>query len=85
MQLICAYGYANTCFVLAALLCIIPLTFLQWILFLYAFANSTLFLVVCLRKHMEGNQAKLVPVLGLVAAAQFILFLCCKLIFVELK
>lgn len=52
MQLICAYGYANTCFVLAALLCIIPLTFLQWILFLYAFANSTLFLVVCLRKHM---------------------------------
>lgn len=85
IQLICTYGYGNTCFVLATLLCIIPLSFLQWILFLYAFANSTLFLVVCLRKHMEENQGKLIPVLGLVATAQFILFLCCKLIFVELK
>lgn len=52
IQLICAYGYANTCFVIAALLCIFPITFLQWILFLYAFANSSLFLAVGLRKHL---------------------------------
>ena len=83
-QIACLYGYSLTCYIPALLLCIIPINILQWLLLLYALANSSLFLVLSLKKHIEGLKAKFVVVFGLLGVMQLVFFLCAKLIFINL-
>lgn len=51
---------------------------------LYAFGNSTFFLGLSLSKHVEGTRVKYFVVLGVLAAAQLLLFLLSKLVFINL-
>ena len=67
----------------ALLVCILPIGFLQWLLMLYAFGNSTFFLVLSLKKHIDGA-AKPIIIFGVLGVMQFSFFLFCKLQFVHL-
>ena len=72
------------CYVPALVLCIIPLGFLQWISMTYAFINSSFFLCLSLKKHVEGSNGKLMIVGGILVILQLAFFLCSKLIFIKL-
>jgi hypothetical protein len=84
MQLICLYGYASACFIPATLLCILPIGILQWLLLIYALANSSLFLIVSIRKHIEGLKAKHALIFGVIIGLQLVFFLICKFYFISL-
>jgi hypothetical protein len=66
----------------AIVLCILPLGFIQWLALLYGLVNSSIFLAVNIEKQAEGIQK--IVVYSIVGGLQFILFLCFKLIFLEL-
>jgi hypothetical protein len=51
---------------------------------IYAFANSSLFMVVNLKQHIEGDKSKMMVVFGVIIGLQLVFFLCCKLIFINL-
>ena len=51
---------------------------------LYAFANSSLFLFVNLRQHIEGGRPKLLTVMVTLMCLQLVFFLVCKLVFISL-
>ena len=72
------------CYVPALIICIIPIGFVQWLLMIYSFGNSTFFLVLSLKKHIEGLAAKAVVVFGVLAALQLVFFLVVKLLFINL-
>jgi protein YIPF1/2 len=80
----CLYGYSMACYVPALVICVLPLGVLQWLLLFYAFANSSFFLALSLRKHIAGLKAKFVVIFGVLGALQLTFFLCCKLVFVHL-
>jgi hypothetical protein len=80
--LICLYGYSLFCFLPAVLLCIFPVSLLQWLCLLYALANSTNFLRANLLKYTQGLSE--IVLVSIIAATQFILILCLKLIFLSL-
>jgi len=50
----------------------------------YALVNSSLFLVVSIRKHIEGIKAKHAVVFGVIIGLQVVFFLICKLYFISL-
>lgn len=50
----------------------------------YAFGNSTFFLGLSLKKHIEGTSVKFFVILGVLAAMQLLFFLLSKLIFINL-
>lgn len=85
IQLICTYGYSLSCFIPAIILCIVPLSIFHWIFLFYAFANSTLFMITSINKHIEGIRTKSIVVFCIIGGIQFTLFLCCKLLFIYLK
>lgn len=66
----------------AIVVCILPVGLIQWVALLYGLVNSSIFLAVNIEKHAEGIQR--VVIYSLVGGLQFILFLCFKLIFLEL-
>lgn len=72
-----------TCYIPALLGCIIPINPLQWILMVYAFANSNLFLYANLRNYV-GGKAKLTTVMVTLFSMQLVFFLVCKLVFISL-
>jgi hypothetical protein len=82
MQLICLYGYALFCFLPAVAVCVLPISFIQWLCLLYALANSTLFLRTNLMPHVNGIGQMVVT--GAIAGTQFVFILCLKFIFLEL-
>lgn len=51
-QLICIYGYSFGCFILVFLLCIIPVSWLHWLLMIYGMINSSAFLILNLREYL---------------------------------
>ena len=51
-QLICLYGYSFGCFILVFLLCIIPFSWLHWLLMIYGMANSIIFLIFNIREYL---------------------------------
>jgi hypothetical protein len=57
---------------------------LQWLLLTYALANSSLFLIVSIRKHIEGIKAKHAVIFGIIIGLQVLFFLICKLYFISL-
>ena len=71
------------CYIPALLLCIIPIGLVQWLFITYAFLNSTFFLVLSLKKHIEGTPAKTVVVFGVIAGLQLTFFLVTMLVFVH--
>ena len=83
MQLICLYGYSLFCFVPAVLLCILPVGLLQWLFLILSFVNSSVFLIANLQKHLEGLSQMVIK--SVILATQFVLLLCLKLIFLQLK
>lgn len=50
----------------------------------YAFGNSTFFLGLSLKKHIEGKNVKLLVLMGVMGALQLLFFLLSKLIFINL-
>lgn len=71
------------CFVPAVLLCILPVGLLQWVFLIYSFVNSSVFLIASLQKHLEGMSQ--IVVKSVICGTQFVLLLCLKLIFLQLK
>ena len=82
-QLISLYGYSMACYIPALLLCIIPIGILQWLFISYAFINSTFFMILNLKKHIEGTQVKSVVVFGVIGGIQLAFFLVTMLVFVQ--
>ena len=72
-----------TCYIPALIVCIIPLNFLQWILMVYAFANSNLFLFANLRNY-EADKAKFTTIMVSLVCMQTVFFLVCKFVFISL-
>jgi len=80
--MICLYGYSLTPYLLATVLCIIPLSFLQWILLFAAAAMSTGFLFNNLKSHvLVGKEAVLG---GIVSGVQILFTLVLKFTFLGL-
>jgi hypothetical protein len=73
------------CFVFGIILCIIPVGFLQGIFLFYAFVNSSLFLIVSLRKHLNEERSKQIPIFGVIIGIQLTYFLFSWLFFMSLK
>ena len=71
------------CFIPALLLCIIPIGILQWLLMTYALINSSFFLILSLKKHIEGLQAKFFAVIGMIVVLQLVFFLVTKFFFIN--
>lgn len=82
MQVICLYGYSLSVFLPILVLCVIPVSFLQWILMIYGIINSTVFLIFNMNTEIQTlGLAKKYTVYGLMAACQIALFLTFKLVF----
>ena len=73
-----------SCYIPALVICIFPINILQWILMIYAFANSSLFLFVSLKKHIDSVASKMYAILITLLSLQLIFFLVCKLVFISL-
>jgi hypothetical protein len=71
IKIICLYGYALTPYLLAVLLCVIPLGLLQWTMVFAAAAISSYFLLTNLKKHVLVGKT---PVLGGIIGGLQILF-----------
>jgi hypothetical protein len=84
-QLICIYGYSFTCFIVVFLICIVPWSWLHWILMIYGMLNSIAFLILNMNDFFgsEDKKAKFV-VFGIIGLAQITLFLMFKLVFFDL-
>ena len=72
-----------SCYIPALIVCIIPINALQWILMVYAFANSNVFLFANLRNYV-GGKTKLVTAMVTLVSIQTVFFLVCKLVFISL-
>jgi len=81
-QLVCLYGYSLFVFVGVLLLSLIPISILQWVAVLAGVVNSTLFLLVNLKGHLEGNSWIVHGVV--VGIAQLSFGILVKILFVEL-
>jgi len=52
IQLICIYGYSFGCFILVFVLCIIPFSWLHWLLMIYGMINSSAFLILNIMEYL---------------------------------
>lgn len=83
--MICIYGYSFSCFILIFILCIIPVSGLQWFLMAYGMINTTAFLILNLKDYMtELEKPKTYVLFGLIALVEIVLFLIFKLVFFDL-
>jgi len=79
----CIYGYSLLPFILASIICLIPVNFIDWLTFLVAAGLSSLFLV----RNLAPSVLKVAVgqislyMLGGMATLQIILMLCIKLTF----
>jgi len=83
LEMICIYGYALFIYVPVALLCIIPLTWLRWVIIGIACADSTLFLVINIWMPLRQRIAKAFILLIVIAALHIGLALTFRLYFLE--
>ena len=51
-QVICLYGYSLSVFLPILILCVIPVSFVQWILMIYGILNSSFFLILNIRHEI---------------------------------
>lgn len=79
---ICIYGYSFFVYVVAGLLCVMPMNWWRWIVMIMACSHSTTFLLVNFKKQIENvGQDNKLPVMGVVFAVQAFMGLCLKLKF----
>jgi hypothetical protein len=79
-HLLCMYGYSNLALVPVSILCVIPIPLLQTIAIAVGAANSGLFIVANLWKHMPSSQLRLVTV-GAALLCQGVTYLAFSYVF----
>ena len=80
-QVLCLFGYSWSGLVIAMLLCIIPLGWLQWVCLLYGLANSVVFVVCSLRSRVD-RVVEVVLWVSLTVVA-LVMLLCLKWVFLQ--
>ncbi|KAL4467282.1 hypothetical protein ABPG72_010089 [Tetrahymena utriculariae] len=89
LQTICIFGYSLFVFIPVSLLCIIPMNLVQYILFLYAALNSTLFLLsnyiakLNQLKTEDGQTDRKKIIVGLIAGIQILFMFLYKYYFFQ--
>ncbi|KAL4510069.1 hypothetical protein ABPG72_010262 [Tetrahymena utriculariae] len=83
-EAICLYGYSMACFAIVAALNTIPFSWLQWILTVYGFINSTIFIIVNIYGDIRNlpSQKKYI-ILGVIGCFQVAFMLSFKLFFFD--
>ena len=83
--MICLYGYSFSCFIPIFILCVLPFQALQWLLIAYGTLNTSAFLILNLKQHLQELETpKTYVIFGLIAGVQIALFLTFKLVFFKL-
>ncbi|CAK73279.1 unnamed protein product (macronuclear) [Paramecium tetraurelia] len=81
-QTICLYGYSMSTLLPITILCYFQNELFLWLIIVYGFANSSLFLIINLKEELDKLQIqKKYIIIGIVVTMQLSLYLFYKLVF----